>query len=105
LLGEAPLEPVHELGVQAPTGPCGRVVELLAKMRRHPEQEAVDLPWHISVWIFSDLRSNINFNHADINPSTRPNGQARAAPSLRAAEQIAVPKESAQRCLYRQISC
>lgn len=63
---------MHELGVQAPTGPCGRDGELLAKMRRHPEQKSINLSRHFSAGIFSYLRSNINFNHADINPSTRP---------------------------------
>jgi hypothetical protein len=53
LAGKASLQPVNELGVDAPTGPCGRVVELLSKMRGHPEQEAIDLPCHLSRAILS----------------------------------------------------
>ena len=55
LAGEASLQPVHELGVDAPTGPCGRVVELLPKMHGHPEQEAIDLPCHLSRAILSQF--------------------------------------------------
>jgi hypothetical protein len=53
LAGEASLQPVNELGVDAPTGPCGRAVELLPKMHGHPEQEAIDLPCHLSGAILS----------------------------------------------------
>jgi hypothetical protein len=53
LAGKTSLQPVDELGVDAPPGPCGRVVELLSKMRGHPEQEAIDLPCHLSGAILS----------------------------------------------------
>jgi hypothetical protein len=75
LAGETSLQPVNELGVDASTRPCGRVVELLSKMHRHPEQEAIDLPCHLAGAILNDLRSDIkrdslniiaNIGHGDI---------------------------------------
>jgi hypothetical protein len=59
LAGEASLQPVNELGVDAPTRPCGRGVKLLPKMHRHPEQEAIDLPCHLSAGTLPYLRLDI----------------------------------------------
>jgi hypothetical protein len=61
LAGEASLQPMNELGVDAPTGPCGRVVELLSKMHGHPKQEAIDLPCHLSRATLTYLRLDIKY--------------------------------------------
>jgi hypothetical protein len=59
LAGEASLQPIYELGVDASAGPCGRGVKLLPKMHRHPEQKAIDLPCHLSAGTLPYLRLDI----------------------------------------------
>ena len=77
VLGEALLEPVHDLGVQAPARLRGRIGEPLSKMRGHPEQEAIDVPRHISERILNDLGSDIK----SISPENE-RGRPKAAPLL-----------------------
>jgi hypothetical protein len=59
LAGEASLQPMNEFGIEAPARPFGRGVELLPKMHRHPEQEAIDLPCHLSAGTLPYLRLDI----------------------------------------------
>ena len=66
LASEASLQPMNELGIEAPARPFGRGAELLAKMHRHPEQKAIDLPRHLSGGILYDLRSDIKRNLLNI---------------------------------------
>ena len=60
LLGQAALQSVHELGVQAPARPSGRALQLLPQVLRHAEEEAIDLPSHSGV-IFTDLGPDIKW--------------------------------------------
>jgi hypothetical protein len=67
LAGEASLQLVNELGVQAPAGSRRRGPELLPKMHRHPEQEAIDLPCHLSRATLTYLHLDIKYQVANIS--------------------------------------
>jgi hypothetical protein len=54
--------PIHELGVEAPAGLRGRLLQLIAQVGGQPEEEAIDLSCHWAAVIFTNSRPDIKFS-------------------------------------------